>query len=72
MRRQDKIQKTSVMTTADLDRFEGTVKNLRNAWDNLPEDIALDEREMFIELTSKVLVLHNKLRAQDKNNSNLN
>lgn len=72
MRKQDRIQKTSVITTADLDRFGGTVRNLRHAWEHLPEDIALEEREMFIELTSKVLTLHNKIREQDKNNSNLN
>lgn len=72
MRKQDKIQMTSVITTSDLDRFGGTVKNLRDAWEHLPQDIDQDAREMFIELTSKVLVLHNKLREQDKDTSGLN
>lgn len=35
---------------------------LEQAWDNLPSDMAVDERAMFIELTEKVLKEHNKLK----------
>lgn len=68
----DKIQRSSVMTIADLDGFEGTVKNLRHAWDHLPDDIDQEAREMFIELTGKVLAIHNKLKDQEKDKTNLN
>lgn len=68
----NKIQRTRVMMSADLDRYEGTVKQLRNAWENLPDDISMDEREMFVELSSKVLHLSMKLRESDKDNTELN
>ncbi len=67
-----KFQRTSVITTADLDRFEGTVKHMRDAWDNLPDDISLDEREMFVELSSKVLSLSITLHEQEKDNKDVN
>ncbi len=58
--------------SADLDRYEGTVKKLRSAWDNLPDDISMDEREMFVELSSKVLHLSMKLRESEKDNTEIN
>ncbi len=72
MSKDQKIQITRVRTSADLDRFEGTVKKLRSAWDNLPDDISLDEREMFVELSSKVLSLSITLHEQEKDNKDVN
>lgn len=56
----------------DLDRYEGTVRMIRDAWDSLPEDVDISEREMFVEITSRVLMLQNTLREKEKNNGNLN
>lgn len=67
-----KIHRTSVITTADLDRFEGTVKHMRDAWDNLPEDVNSEEREMFIELSSQVLSMQNLLYEREKDTDSLN
>lgn len=67
-----KFQRTSVITTADLDRFGGTVKYMRDAWDNLPDDVNLEEREIFIELSSQVLTMQNLLYEKEKNTDNLN
>lgn len=56
----------------DLDRYEGTVRLIREAWDSLPDDVNIAEREMFIEITSRVLTLQNTLREKEKDNKNLN
>ncbi len=72
MTKDRKIHRTTVATSADLDRYEGAIKKLRSAWDSLPDDISLDEREMFVELSSKVLSLSITLREQEKNNSEVN
>ncbi len=68
----NKLQRTKVIVSADLDRYEGTVKKLRSAWDNLPDDISMDEREMFVELSSKVLHLSMKLRESEKDITEVN
>lgn len=67
-----KINRTATITSADLDRYEGTVKLIRNAWDNLPEDVEIEEREMFVEIASRVLTLQRTLREKDKDESNIN
>lgn len=67
-----KITRTSTISSSDLDRYEGTVKKIREAWDNLPDDIEMHEREMFVEIASKVLFLHNRLREVEKDNKNVN
>ncbi len=67
-----KIQRTNTMTSADLDRYRGTVKLIQQAWDNLPDDIDFTEREMFIEISSKVLTLQNTLREKDKETDSIN
>ncbi|MGE5041986.1 MAG: hypothetical protein ACM3IJ_03705 [Candidatus Levyibacteriota bacterium] len=73
MKKKDRtIQRTNTITSADLTRYRGTVKIIHEAWDNLPEDIEMHEREMFIELTSKVLTLQNQLREKDKDTDDLN
>lgn len=73
MKRVDtKIQRTNVIFSADLDRYEGTIKKIRQAWENLPEDIESSEREMFIEIASRVLFLHNRLREVEKEKDSLN
>lgn len=69
---EDKLHRTNVVSSSDLDRFEGTVKLIRQAWDNLPDDIEVHEREMFVEIASKVLALQNNLREQDKEKESLN
>lgn len=56
----------------DLDRYEGTVRLIREAWDNLPEDVDIAERETFVEVAGRVLMLQNTLREKEKDNKNLN
>lgn len=68
----DKILKTKTISSMDLDRYEGTVRLIREAWDSLPDDVNIAEREMFIEITSRVLILQNTLREKEKDNKNLN
>lgn len=73
MKKDDKkIQRTNIMSSSDLGRYRGTVKLIQEAWDNLPEDIETHEREMFIEITSRVLMLQNQLREKDKDTDNVN
>lgn len=72
MTKNNKIQFTNTISSLDLDRYEGTVKKIREAWENLPEDIEISEREMFIEIASRVLFLHNRLREVEKDNKNVN
>lgn len=67
-----KIQRTNVIFSADLERYEGAVKKIRDAWENLPEDIEFHEREMFIEIASKVLFLQNRLREVEKDDRDIN
>lgn len=38
-----------------------TLKVLESAWDNLPSDLSLEEREVFFELTSKLVKLNQKM-----------
>ena len=67
-----KIHRTNTISSTDLDRYNGTVKMVRNAWDNLPEDIELHEREMFVEIAGKILDLQGRLRESDKDQKNVN
>lgn len=67
-----KIQRTNVISSADLERYEGTIKQVRIAWENLPEDIDTTEREIFIEVASRVLFLHNRLREAEKDKERIN
>lgn len=73
MKKDDKkIPRTNTMTSADLDRYRGTVKLIQQAWDSLPDDIDFTEREMFIEISSRVLTLQNTLRERDKDTDSVN
>lgn len=72
MRKDKKNQRTTVIGSAELDRFEGTVKNIKRAWDSMPDDADFSEREIFVEIASKVLFMQNRLREQDKDNRNIN
>lgn len=38
------------------------LKMLESAWDTLPEDLSLEEREVFFELTSKLIKLNHKFQ----------
>lgn len=38
-----------------------TLKVLESAWDNLPSDLSFEEREVFFELTSKLVKLNQKM-----------
>ncbi len=67
-----KFQRTKVIGSSELDRFEGAVKNIRHAWDNLPEDVDFSEREMFVEIASRVLWLQNSLREEEKDTRHIN
>lgn len=67
-----KIHRTNTISSTDLDRYGGTVKLIRRAWDNLPDDINMSEREMFVEIASRVLILQNRLREPDKDGRNIN
>lgn len=66
------IPRTNVIFSADLERYEGTIKQVRLAWDNLPEDIDASEREIFIEVASRVLFLHSRIREVEKNREGIN
>lgn len=67
----DKILDTNTISSVDLDRYNGNVSLIRKAWDSLPEDVDEIEREMFIEMASKVLTLSGLYR-KEKDNKNLN
>ncbi len=68
----DKIQKTNVIFTSDLERSGNAVRLIRNAWDNLPEDIDMTEREMFIEISSRFIKLNEALREEQKDKEGIN
>lgn len=70
--KEEKIHRTNVVTSADLDRYGGAVKLMRQAWDNLPEDVDSVEREMFVEITSRVLTLHTSLSDREKDTNEVN
>ena len=70
--KESKIRNTNIVSSMDLDRYGGTVKMIRQAWDSLPEDIELHEREMFVEIASRVLILQDRLREADKDRKNVN
>ncbi len=72
MVKSDKIQKTNVVFSSDLERSGGAVRLIRNAWDNLPEDIDMTEREMFIEISSRFIKLNEALREEQKDKGGIN
>jgi hypothetical protein len=69
---ENKIKRTNIVSSTDLDRYEGTVKIIRQAWDTLPEDIEPHEREMFVEIAGKILILQETLRESEKDRKNIN
>lgn len=69
---QSKIYTTSTISTEELERSDEVVQQIRSAWENLPEDIDMSEREMFIEIASKVIKLHAGLVEEKKQKDHLN
>lgn len=67
-----KVLDTKTISSEQLERCDGTIKHIRNAWENLPEDLDIEEREMFIELASKLIKLHGLVRNIEKDPSSLN
>lgn len=67
-----KVLDTKTISSEQLERCDGTIKHIRNAWENLPEDLDVEEREMFIELASKLIKLHSLVKNIEKDPSNLN
>lgn len=39
-----------------------TLKVLESAWNNLPSDLSIEEREVFYELSSKLVKLNQKMK----------
>ncbi|MBP6913610.1 MAG: hypothetical protein KBC00_03305 [Candidatus Levybacteria bacterium] len=71
-RNTQKIQKTNVLSSSDLERFGGAVKHIRQAWENMADETDFEEREMFVEMASKILYLRGKLSELDKSNDMVN
>ncbi|HMS22473.1 MAG TPA: hypothetical protein PKA38_01795 [Candidatus Levybacteria bacterium] len=71
-RNSKKIQKTNVLSSTDLERFGGAVKHIRQAWENMADETDFEERELFVEMASKVLFLRSKLSELDKSNDHVN
>lgn len=70
--KKSKIYSTTVISSEKLDRSDEIVQHIRSAWDNLPEDIDMTEREMFVEVASKVIRLHHNLIQDKKSRDGLN
>lgn len=68
----NKIYTTTTISSEELERSDDVVQHIRNAWENLPEDIDMSEREMFIEIASKVIKLHAGLVEEKKQKDHLN
>lgn len=60
------------MSSDSLDRSDSVVQHIREAWDSLPDDIDMSEREMFVEIASKVIKLHGLLQQEQKSKDHLN
>ncbi len=71
-RNSKKIQKTNVLSSTDLERFGGAVKHIRQAWENMADETDFEERELFVEMASKVLFSRSKLSELDKSNDHVN
>lgn len=69
---QSKIYTTTTISSEELERSDDVVQHIRSAWENLPEDIDMSEREMFIEIASKVIKLHSSLVEEKKQKDHLN
>lgn len=48
------------------------IELLKDAWDNLPQDISTDERVIFIEIAEKVVKNHRKTKVDPKDDQDLN
>lgn len=70
--RKDKIYRTTTISSEELERSDEVVQHIRNAWENLPEDIDISEREMFVEIATKVIKLHSALSEEKKRKDHLN
>ncbi len=68
----DRIYTTTTISSEELERSDDVVQHIRSAWENLPEDIDISEREMFIEIASKVIKLHSSLVEEKKQKDHLN
>lgn len=67
-----KIYTTTTISSDELERSDEVVQQIRSAWENLPDDIDMTEREMFVEIASKVIKLHSALSSEKKRRDHLN
>lgn len=67
-----KVLDTKTMSSEQLERCDGTIRHIQEAWENLPEDIDTEERGVFIELVSKLITLHNLVRRLEGDHGTLN
>lgn len=68
-----KIRPINLVSTRNVHRESSRMlSNLESAWNNLPDDMDFEEREIFLEITERMLRMYAEIKNSTSEDADIN